>query len=413
MHNLDLSNSCLLSPREATCPACGYHVAVRCYDGGSQPLATLAWPASSAEAESLQRFVLDFVRCVDCGHVFNPAFDYRQVPYSRKPNLMFNRGIVWSSFIKERCGDIMARLPDSPRVVEIGHGDGSFLQALAVVRPQGRYTGFDPHGASQGEGPVTFRADLFDPSRHLEELQPDIIISRHVLEHLTNPLGFLQRIAFTAHLLGRSVLTYFEVPCIDTALATERTVDFYYEHSSQFTSESFTRMLTRCHAELEQIGHGYNNEVIYCFARLGGHDGTEAVATAQQATAFYQATAQGLTTIGEQLAALAASCKRVAIWGGTGKSAAFLCRYGVDRQRFPVVVDSDPDKVGSFVPGMGQEIRFRDYLKEQPVEVLIIPPQWRAADILLEMQREGIAVSTILVEDHGQLVPYAGEAVHG
>ena len=61
------------------------------------------------------------------------------------------------------------------------------------------------------------------------------------------------------------------------------------------------------------------------------------------------------------LAALADAGRSVAIWGGTGKSAAFMNRYRVDATRFPVIIDSDPAKVGTFVPGMGQAIRGRDW----------------------------------------------------
>jgi protein O-GlcNAc transferase len=79
---------------EATCPACGHHVAVTFFIG-RQPLATIAWPASAGEAQSMPLLPLDFMRCVDCGHVFNTAFDYAAVPYSQKPNLMFNKGALW------------------------------------------------------------------------------------------------------------------------------------------------------------------------------------------------------------------------------------------------------------------------------------------------------------------------------
>jgi hypothetical protein len=94
------------------------------------------------------------------------------------------------------------------------------------------------------------------------------------------------------------------------------------------------------------------------------------------------------------------------IWGGTGKSAAFINRYGLDRVRFPIVVDSDPAKVGTFVPGTGQEIRFRDWLKDNPGSIVIIPPQWRALDIVLEIERAGISFKQILIEHHGELIDY-------
>ena len=390
--------------REVTCLACGHHVAVPFHDGGQQPLATIAWPQSAAAARALPRLPLDFVRCVDCGHVFNAAFDYAHVPYSEKPYLMFNHSANWSRFLSGARDVIRSHIPERPVVVEIGHGDGSFLAALAKERPAGRYIGFDPHGAMTGADNVEFRADLFDPQRHLAELVPDLIVSRHVLEHLMNPLGFLQSLSFAAAEQRLEPLAYFEVPCIDRVLETKRTVDFYYEHSSQFTTESFSRMLSRSSSRMIEIGHGYGGEVVFGFVRLGVADAT--LERARIARDFCIATKEALGAVSVQLTELCGAKKRVAIWGGTGKSAAFMCRYGVDAERFPVVVDSDPDKAGTFVPGTGQEIRYRDYLLAHPVDVIVIPPQWRAADILTEMAQAGIAVETVLIEHDGKLIDF-------
>ncbi|MGQ9369350.1 methyltransferase domain-containing protein [Azospirillum sp. ST 5-10] len=390
--------------REATCPACGHHVAIPFLDGGLQPLATIAWPRSAADARNLPRYPLDFVRCVACGHVSNVAFDYGKVPYTDKPNLMFNRAAKWSAFLDETSSRVLSFLGDAPTVVEIGYGDGSFLAALAEQRPGGRYIGFDPHGASGGDGPLEFRRMLFDPAVHLAELRPDMLISRHVLEHLVNPLGFLQGIAFASASLDLSPLAYFEVPCIDNALRHGRTVDFYYEHSSQFTTTSFHRMLSRSSCEIIDLGHGYGDEVVYGLIRLDG--GAAFLKFAPGAKTFNEVTREAMKTIPATLDALHRSGQRVAVWGGTGKSAAFMCRYGVDAERFPLVVDSDPAKVGTFVPGTGQEIRSRDALREPPVDVVIIPPQWRAADIVLEMDRAGIAAAAILIEHQGRLIDF-------
>lgn len=83
-----------------------------------------------------------------------------------------------------------------------------------------------------------------------------------------NPLGFLQCISFAADRLGVAPLAYFEVPCIDHSIGNRRAADFYYEHSSQFTTNSFTRMLLRASAEILDIGHGYGGEVVFGFVRL-------------------------------------------------------------------------------------------------------------------------------------------------
>jgi len=390
--------------RDASCPACSHNIAVTFLEPTKQPLATLAWPESAQEATDLEPQVLDFVRCVDCGHVFNVAFDYANVPYSQKPNLMFNKGQNWSKFLLNARSSLLTHLPENPVVVEIGHGDGHFIAALAEAIPNGRFVGFDPHGAINNTDGVELRAELFDPAVHLPELKPDLVISRHVLEHLLNPLGFLQRLSFMAAFHDLTPIAYFEVPCIDQALKSERTVDFYYEHSSQFTTSSFTRMLQTSGAKLLDIGHGYGGEVVFGLSVLGGADVSTDLAMATQD--FHDNAEKALKTVSYQLSALLESGRSIAIWGGTGKSAAFMCRYGLDSKRFPVVVDSDADKVGTFVPGTGQEIRFRDWLIDNPVDVLIIPPQWRAADIISEMAGAGITAESVLIEHRGRLINF-------
>ncbi|HXW83767.1 MAG TPA: hypothetical protein VEJ86_05145, partial [Candidatus Binataceae bacterium] len=156
-----------IETREATCPACSHHVAVKFLDAGLQPLATLGWPATAEAAREMPRLPSDFVRCVECGHVYNPDFDYSRVPYTDKPNLMFNRGDNWSRFVHETALQMLRMVGDEPVMVEIGHGDGSLLAALAHERPTGRFVGFDPHGATTGRRGVELRAELFEPSVHL------------------------------------------------------------------------------------------------------------------------------------------------------------------------------------------------------------------------------------------------------
>jgi hypothetical protein len=130
------------------------------------------------------------------------------------------------------------------------------------------------------------------------------------------------------------------------------------------------------------------------------------VEIAQAANGFCRSTHSALSRIRGQLEVLVGSGAQIAIWGGTGKSAAFINRYGLDAQRFPTVVDSDVAKHGTFVPGSGQEIRARDWLKDHPVDVIIIPPQWRAFDIITEMERADIRASQVLVEHDGSLIDY-------
>ena len=80
--------------------------------------------------------------------------------------------------------------------------------------------------------------------------------------------------------------------------------------------------------------------------------------------------------------------------------------YGLDESLCPVVVDSDFDKVGSFVPGTGQEIRHSSYLADRHSDVILIPSQWRAADIVCEINKLKISYGKILIEHNGQLIDF-------
>jgi len=385
----------------AHCPVCNHSVAAPFFDGGPQALATLGWPASAEEAGAMPRHPLDFVQCPACSHVWNRSFRYDAIPYQNNPNRMFNRGGIWSGHLADSRDALLARLPANPTVVEIGCGEGHFIRGLAESRPAGRYVGFDPNASPETGLGVEFYPRLFDPLTDMAAFAPDAVVIRHVLEHLTEPAALLEPLAWGAAALGKPCRLFAEVPCIDRVFETQRLADFFYEHVSHFTTESFQALMRRA-GEIETLSHGYNGEVVYALVRLEISAARQQ--RAAQSAAFAVNAQANRATIARQLDELAASGQRVAIWGGTGKAAAFIHHFGADAKRFPLVVDSDPDKVGTFVPGTGQEIQFRDALKSTPVDVVIIPTQWRAKDIVAEMAREGIRADQVLIEHDGRLV---------
>lgn len=351
----------------------------------------------------MPRFPLDFVQCPACTHVWNRAFHYDAIPYQNNPNRMFNTGTIWRGHLAATRDMLAARLPAAPTVVEIGCGEGHFLRGLAAICKDGRFVGFDPNTSAEAGRGIEFQARYFDPLQDMPTLAPDAIVIRHVLEHLTHPATLLQQLAWGASLLDKAVYVFIEVPCIDRALETFRLADFYYEHFSQFTSRSFRALLDTC-GDWVELAHGYDGEVVYGLASLGITSTMKAQIS--DATAFAQRATRSQATIRAALNQLAASGKTVCIWGGTGKAAAFMNLYGVDAVRFPLVVDSDPDKVGTCVPGTGQQIVYRDVLQSIVTDVLIIPTQWRAHDIVAEMRREGITAGEILIEHEGRLVDF-------
>jgi hypothetical protein len=89
----------------------------------------------------------------------------------------------------------------------------------------------------------------------------------------------------------------------------------------------------------------------------------------------------------------------------------------MDSARFPLVVDSDSHKVGTHVPGTGQAIQSPAILLKHTPDVVLIPSQWRAADIVDEVAQMGLVVPRLLIEHRGRLIdwmdrsnPYSGRS---
>ncbi len=162
--------------------------------------------------------------------------------------------------------------------------------------------------------------------------------------------------------------------------------------------------MQRCSREVELVERSYDDEVIYGFVRIGGREGH--VSLANESLDFSEKARKSKSVVMSHLNQLLENKKSVAIWGGTSKAAAFINRYELDAKRFPIVVDSDVDKVGTFVPGTGQEILFRDHLKVAPADVIVIATQWRAKDIVHEIRKFEIPYDEVMLESEGRLVDY-------
>jgi len=389
-----------------SCPVCHYTLANPFFDGGRQSLATLGWPTSCVQAQNMSLHSLDYVQCPRCTHIWNRSFSYESIPYTSNPNRMFNNGMIWQGHLSNTKDLLLSQLPKNPTVIDIGCGEGHFVRGLSqALELQGRFMGFDPSATSESGLGVEFYPYYFEPLTDIPGYSPDLLIMRHVLEHLLDPAAFIDQLAWGASKIDKPVRLFAEMPCVDRMIQSKRLVDFFYEHPSQFTTQSFTTLMEQG-GQILDLAHGYDGEVIYGLIEL--RVPKQYLQTANESEDFHRQAFISKSQIKAQLQNLIGTGKKVAIWGGTGKAAAFIHYFEANANDFSLVVDSDKDKVGTFVPKTGQLIQYRDVLKEQKIDVLIIPPQWRAKDILAEMEREEIKIDLVLIEHDGRLINFLG-----
>ncbi len=394
------------------CIACGFPVTHLLFKLQDQPLAALYLPRSKDAARNLNRLPLDFHRCAKCGHIFNIDFDYAKVPYENNSNLMYNTGSGWMDYMEKLAARLVEKSLGKPSSwLEIGCGDGNFLERIGKHNPMAKLVGFEPGIEARNAAKRGIEAieDCFIPERDLKKYRPDFIICRHVLEHLECPRSLLAETVRWCMEYDLTPLLVAEVPCIEKAITNARVNDYLYEHVSNFTMDSFRALFESTGYNVQRIDKDYAEEVLVIEATPIGWPHAQ---EKQRVTIEYrERVLQQITSVESALRSLKEQKLKIAFWGGTGKGAAFLNSFHIMAEDFPIVVDSDYNKVGRFVPYTAQEIMPPEFLIENPVDAIVITTQWRAKDIYDEICRRKIPYKTIYVLLNQQLTPYSGEVI--
>jgi hypothetical protein len=384
-----------------TCIVCGNNILLPIYNPEPSPLVALNLPKSAEDATSAIRLPMSFKMCAVCGHVFNVDFQYAQVPYEGDSNRMYNNGPLWQEHMKGLAEHLVENAPTwkDGQVIDIGCGDSQFLQMLSEAYPEARCVGYEPGIDARKQRDFTIVQDYFIPERDLRRHNPSLLICRHVIEHLENPREFVSQISYWSGIYGIEPIFVAEVPCLDNSLELGRLSDFLYEHVSNFTMSSLAALFMGSGFELLEISRCYGDEVLVGIFKPKSQALRYNKVLADNFTAKVR---KSVATVKEQLEAL----RNVILWGGTGKSAAFINNHKLDATKFTWVVDSDSGKWNKYVPGTGQKIRDPEIIRGMESPTVVITTPWRANDIYRDIQSRGLKYQRLLTLQDGELVDY-------
>lgn len=349
------------------------------------PLSVLGLPRTEQEALHTRRLVMDVRQCANCSHIFHTEFDYDHIPYQAGSNMTYNEGSCWKSYQDEVAAEWAADYDlRNKTIIEIGCAEGLWLERMAKFG--NRCIGFEPGPDAErarSRGAEVF-AEYFQGSR-LFEIKPDAIICRHVLEHLAAPSDMLEDIAMACAEIEIQPLFFAEVPLIEKAMDQNRVNDFQYEHVSCFTRKSLRVMFERSGFEVIDLRGRFGDEVVTIVARprLNPRQKAERLGAAT----FNHSVRHQIDNVQATLRMWKSQGLTYALWGGTGRGAAFMNMFGITPSLAPIVIDSDPRKEGGFVPGIGQQIQAPEYLQQHPVDRILICTNWRARDIENEVRQ--------------------------
>jgi SAM-dependent methyltransferase len=267
--------------------------------------------ATAEQAIQCPRGDMQLVQDGDSGLVHNAAFDPGLLSYDESYQNEQGHSGAFRQHL-DTVLDMIGRHFATSTIVEVGCGKGAFLQLL---RERGHdASGIDP--AYQGDVDYITRAH-FEPGTRL---RADAIVLRHTLEHIPDPLRFLQAVRDAN---AGSGLIYIEVPCLDWILMHKAWFDIFYEHVNY----------------------------LYAFADLGSLKEPAELRVAPEVsipTDFFD----GIDTAAHK----AGSAARRAVWGAAAKGVMFA-HHAQDRGvRLDFAIDINPAKQSLYLAGTGLQV---------------------------------------------------------
>jgi 2-polyprenyl-3-methyl-5-hydroxy-6-metoxy-1,4-benzoquinol methylase len=375
-----------------SCPACGHDGARNLVTLESVPVFCNVPQATEELATNVDRADIRLVACEDCCHVYNENFDPKRVAYA----VGYENPLDFSPRFRDYA-DALVRHLDETRslagatVIEFGCGDGAFLRRLHAYGAA--CVGFDPSyaGPDHASDPSDIRiVRSFDPA-DAGIASADLAVSRHVLEHLAEPLNIARKLTeIVRDTAGGRV--YIEVP---NGLATVRDLgiwDLIYEHVSYFWEGSLRRLLARAGLVPVEVSEDFGGQFLRTLAESGGavgNAGPGRESVEPLLAAFADEFARKHAAWQQTLVGMSAAGKRAVVWGAGSKGVTFL---NVFRHVAPVefVVDLNPNKHGSFVAGSAQRIVAPERLVEYAPDAVIVMNPIYAGEIRENCERLGI-----------------------
>jgi hypothetical protein len=279
------------------------------------------------EARQCTRGDIRLVQDGSTGLVYNAAFQAELMIY----DAAYQNEQAHSSSFKshlEEVATIVERNLGIEGLVEVGCGKAFFLELL-----QSRgcsITGFDP----------TYEGDNPSVERHYFDETVDVsargIVLRHVLEHIADPVGFLDGL----RVANGGGLIYIEVPCLDWILDNRVWFDIFYEHVNYFRLQDFSRMFGR----VVDIGNIFGGQYLYVVADLAS----------LRSPGYSQADRVDFPA--DFLPKSIASAESKAVWGAASKGVIYSLLRERSRNPVDALIDINPAKCGKFVPATGLRV---------------------------------------------------------
>lgn len=344
------------------------------------------------DAINVTRGDLDIAVCADCGFVMNRAFDLSRLAYGKDYDNTQSCSAYFDAYMDGLVADLVEQHGVRGKtIVEVGCGKGQFLKKLVNYPGAGnRGVGFDPSYVGPDvdlDGRVRFERRYYDAD--CTDVAADIVICRHVIEHVPQPLELLRSVRAALE-KAPDARVFFETPCVEWIVRNKVVWDFFYEHCSLFTPSSLSLAFERTGFIVRQVSHIFGGQYLWLEATTGVV--TDPVPRNGEITAaLCMAYAGEEMLLSDRLLDQLRALRQkggVALWGAGAKGVTFANMIDQDRSIIDCVIDLNPNKQGGFLPGTGHPIVSPNDAPARGVKsAVLMNPNYRNENLKLLAER--------------------------
>lgn len=291
---------------------------------------------SQSAAVSAPRGDLSLAVCRTCGFIFNQAFKPMSQMYGDGYDNAQTFSPSFSDYVNELVGKLVGSGVVGCRVLEIGCGDGLFLRKIVESGNIGY--GFDPSYSgprSDLNGHIMFEKEYYEIP-----VEADVVICRHVIEHVQSPLDLLK--------IVNADRIFIETPDVEWILKNQVIWDFFYEHCSYFSAASLSMALEATGFMVNRVWRVFGDQYLFVEASRIKSDVTcdagDMPVLARRFAVVEKSITENLDVDG------------IALWGAGAKGTTLANLVDPQCERIPCLVDLNPRKQNAYVAGTGHPI---------------------------------------------------------
>ena len=338
---------------------------------------------------------LNVVSCKKCSHLF-----LSKIPNLNLLNNLYNKYYNYPSpikgFFKPERDDNFIKIflknnnnKKKQSIFEIGCYDGYVLKKLSEKGH--KVLGCDPSkGALIGKKKgIPIRKEFFNPSLHKYE-KYDFVITRHLIEHIVNPIRWLKNLLKVLKVNGKLVI---ETPNVDFFLKRGLPSVFSLQHLQYFTKYSLSILLDNLNCKVEKIYQ--SNENLIFFVKKNKKQKKKLktknsnIENLKKFKKKYLSTKKML-----QKEVAKNSVKKISVWGAGGFGSVVHLFYDLPAKKILFYVDSDPKKTKMRFLTSNASIYNKNYLRVKKPDIIVVTSLY-GTQILKLLKKEKLQVKVI------------------